>query len=193
LPFAAFLGFANQRSALGSHRGITICASSFSRVPGREFLQRTREALELVEHFDARRFRRIQREIRFIVHTELPSGANYRRVGRFCCVDFARYDFAKDRDWYLRGYAATLVHEATHGAMYSRYIGYTGYRRLRIERLCRAEELRFLRRLDTPDRPWSEQIVGPFDEQYFLQYYGANLLSRVRIMCKRIAEVRKRS
>ena len=76
-----------------------------------------------------------------------------------------RYNFPKDHDWYLRCYAATLVHEATHGAIYSRYIGHTRRNRLRIERLCHTETLRFLRRLDKPDRVWSEQIAGVFDEE----------------------------
>ena len=193
LPFAAFLVPATRRSALGTHRGIAIAGASFSRGSGPEFLKRTIEALELVNRFDARRFRRVQQEIRFIIHAELPSGADYRRVGRFCCVDYTRYDFGKDHDWYLRCYAAALVHEATHGAIYSRHVGYTRRSRLRIEKLCHTEELRFLRRLDTPDQLWSEQIAGSFNEQYYLQYYRAGLFSRVRTIRQRIREVRNGS
>ena len=66
LPFAAILIPASRRTALGTYRGISICSSSFSRVPGPEFVQCTTEALELVERFDQRRFKRIQQEIRFI-------------------------------------------------------------------------------------------------------------------------------
>jgi hypothetical protein len=194
VPFAAILVPASRRRVLGNYRGINICSgsfSSFSRIPGSEFLQRTLEALELVERFDARRFRRIQQEVQFIVHAELRSGADYRRPGRFCVVDFTRFDFAKDHDWYLRCYAAALVHEATHGALYSRYVGYTRRNRLRIERLCHSEELRFLKRLDTPDRYWSVQIAGVFNEQYYSQYYGANWFSRLRTIRQRISDVRR--
>jgi hypothetical protein len=92
----------------------------------------------------------------------------------------------------LRCYAATLVHESTHGAIYSRYIGNTRGNRLRIERLCYAEQLRFLKRLDTPGRLWSEQIAGVFDENYFVQYYRASRVSQLRTLFRRIADVRNR-
>jgi hypothetical protein len=191
LPFPAILLPVGRRTALGSYGGITICSATFSQISGKQFLERTIEALQLVERIDPRRFRRIQQHIRFIVHGELASGACYWRLGRVCIVDFGRYDFATDHDWYLHSYASALVHEATHGAIYSRYIAYLARNRLRIEKLCHTEERRFLQGLDTPDRSWSDQLAGVFDEQYFVQYFSANWLSRMRGMRKRIAEVRK--
>lgn len=191
LPFPAILLPIGRWTALGSYRGIDICSVTFSQIPGSQFLEQTLEALHLVERVDPRRFRRVQRHIRFVVHTELASGACYNRLGRVCMVDFSRYDFAKDHDWYLHSYASTLVHEATHGEVYSRYVTYSKHNRLRIEKLCHTEERRFLRALDTPDRSWSDQIAGVFDEQYFVQYFSANFLSRARILRKRVSEVRK--
>jgi hypothetical protein len=114
------------------------------------------------------------------------------RPERFCLVDYYRYEFAKNHDWYLHCYAAALVHEATHGSVYSHYVPVLERNRLRIERLCRTEEIRFLRRLDTPDRCWSEQIAGAFNEQWFSDYYNRPWFSRAISRWKRIAEVKKR-
>lgn len=191
LPLLAFSLLLSRLTGLGSYGGITICSFTLSQVSGREFLGRTIDALQLVERTDPRRFRRIQRQIRFIVHAELDSGACYRRFGRSCDVDFTRYDFVKDHDWYLYCYASTLVHEATHGAVYSGFVSYTKRNRLRIEKLCHTEERRFLKNLDVPGRAWSDQIAGVFDEQYFLNYFSTSWLSRLRIRMKRISEVRK--
>jgi len=191
LPHLAFSLLLSRLTALGNYRGITICSFSLSNVPGSEFITRTLEALQLVERIDPRRFRRIQRQIRFILHAELESGACYRRLGRFCLVDFNRYDFVKDHDWYLYCYASALVHEATHGAIYSACVAHTKRNRLPIEKLCHTEERRFMQNFDVPERAWSDQIPGVFDEQYYLKYFSANWLSRVRSRKKRISEVRK--
>ena len=118
IPFIAVPIFAYARSALGEYRGIKVCSFSVSKIPSSEFLARTLEALQLIERVDARRFRRIQQEIQFIVHGELLVGAEYDRLGRVCTVDFTYYDFEKNYKWYLWSYAGALVHEATHGAVY---------------------------------------------------------------------------
>src|SRR5262249_5862184 len=110
---------------------------------------------------------------------------------RMCEVDYNRYDFATNHDWYLRCYASTLVHEATHGEIFSRYVIGSVRNRLRIEKLCHSEERRFLRRLDTPDRLWSEQIAGEFDEQYYSRYYSAGWLSKRLGVLRRLREVRR--
>ena len=191
LPYIAFSLLLCRLTRLGGYRGIRISSFTLSHISGEEFTGRTIEALQLVERTDPVRFRRIQRQIRFIVHAELRSGACYQRLGRFCFIDFTRYDFSKDHDWYLYSYASTLVHEATHGAVYSDYVAYTKRNRLRIEKLCHTEERRFLQNLDVPERAWSEQIAGAFDEQYFLKYFSSNWRSRSRIIKTRISEVRR--
>jgi hypothetical protein len=121
----------------------------------------------------------------------LYSGFGWVQLSKLAQNRLSSESQAKDHDWYLYCYASTLVHEATHGAIYSGYVTYTKRNRLRIEKLCHTEERRFLQNLDAPDRSWPDQIAGVFDEQYFLQYFSANWLSRVRIIWKRISEVRK--
>jgi hypothetical protein len=191
MPFAVVLCPLFRRFALGSYRGICICRASFStRISGEQFCKGTLEALQLIERVDPRRFRRIQQQIRIIVHSELVSGATYKRVGRICDVDYTRYKLERDHDWYLRCYASALVHEATHGVLYSRFVAYTARNRLRTEKLCQLEERRFLRRLDTPDRCWSDEILGEFDTLWYEQHYRTGQLSKALQLRKRISEVR---
>src|SRR5690348_2743535 len=81
------------------------------------FVTFTKQALNLIERTDPRRYRRVEREIRYIVNTYLVSSAEYRRGIRRCSVDFARYkvDPSHPRyEWYLASFACTLIHEATH-------------------------------------------------------------------------------
>src|ERR1044071_2417959 len=152
LPFPAIICPICRRTALSGYRGISICQASFSRFSSKKFLESTLEVLKLIERVDPRRFRRIQKHVRFIVHSELASGACYKRLARWCAIDYSRYDFTEDQDWSLLSYASALVHEATHGEIFSRYIISSARTRVRIEKLCHTEERRFLRHLDTPQR-----------------------------------------
>ncbi len=132
------------------------------------FLENTVAALRLIQSADPRRFRRVQREIALVEDTPLLASASYRRLTKYCAVDYARYDADKLRqhsEWYAWVYATVLVHEATHGAVYSRHIQYTPRLRERIERLCCAEARRFATRADREDRQWSEVLAPAFNAE----------------------------
>ena len=188
---AAILCSLLHRHRLGSYKGIDISSASFNRSNDAEFLEHTIQALQMIESVDARRFRRIQREVRFIVNCELNSGASYRRIGHICNVDFRRYDFGRDAEWYLRCYASTLVHEATHGAIYSQHVAYTRKTRSAIEKLCHTEEYKFARRLDTPERCWSEQIIGPFDERRWYSFWYSGFFRHEIRFWRRVIDVQR--
>ena len=192
-PFLALVCPIFRFRALGTYQGIAICKATFSRSTSKRFLGHTLEALQLIERIDPRRFKRIQREIHFIVHAELLSGASYNQFGRICNVDYCKYEFDRDHDWYLYCYASTLVHEATHGTICSNYVAYSLRNRCRIERICHREEYRFLHKLDTPERSWSKQIAGEFDPRSWSPYWHSNWLSRARGLWKRASDVRKDS
>jgi hypothetical protein len=176
---------------LGSYQGINICSASFNRSNDTEFCEQTIKALRLIEQVDPRRFRRIQDEVKTILNCELLAGGRYRRLGRICEVDFRRYDFARDDQWYLHCYSVMLVHEATHGAIYSRYIVYTRATRARIERICETEARWFAKKLDTPEHRWSDRIVGPFDErEWHPAWYTGKFRQAIQSL-KRIRDVRR--
>jgi hypothetical protein len=127
------------------HLGIGLVDSSRSPQTRPAFLARTTEALDLLKRVDPRRLRRVRSQLKCIIHTELPFAyATYDKHLGSCCVDFTRLDFNRNPKIMIWGYAAILVHEATHGAIHAHGIRYSRKMRERIERLCDAEAARFL-------------------------------------------------
>ena len=162
------------QSKLDQFGTITVSNAAFRRDLDVPFSQATRDALEMIQHYDPRRFRVIEREVRLIVNQSLASGASYDRSIRQCKIDFARYwvdadgsfwdPKAEGYEWYLARYASTLVHEATHGRLDSLHFAYTKDTRLRIERICVSEQRRFLAHLPQ-DRYDFEALIPAFDPQ----------------------------
>ena len=110
--------------ALVTIDGIKIVDSSRKKDSG--FCSDTVAALELIKSADPRRYRRLQREVKFITNREKIEQrgfASYDRSCRNCEVDYRRTKADPElQDWHLRAYASTLVHEATHGAICSHCI-----------------------------------------------------------------------
>ena len=110
-------------------------------------------ALKLIKENDPRRFRRVQRQIRFVVSCTRPFGGGaYFSDAKTCEFDFVVLRSDDDVEFYTPWYACALVHEATHGRLESCGIPYTPENRTRIEKLCVAEEQRFVRRLTLSPR-----------------------------------------
>src|SRR4051812_27705814 len=130
--------------------GIRIANINYSADNGQAFTAFTKHALRLIEQKDPRRYRRVRREIRYIANVPLLSGAAYRRSVRCCEIDFDRYYVPPEDlayEWQLARFAAIIVHEATHGHLFTLAIPYTEETWIRVERICHAEETRFLARL----------------------------------------------
>lgn len=147
-----------------THKGVMLCDGNYDDTDDTAFIKRTREALNMIEEKDPRRFRRVQQEIRYIVNKELNASGMYRRSTQACFVDFGRYHFTKHPDWYLCLYAGTIIHEATHGFLYSKGFLYTSASREQIERICHAERSRFLTRAK-PE--WRDHFVNEFDPAWW--------------------------
>lgn len=159
LLVAPVLRFIDRQAKDPTYDGIRIVGLLLDPEMQSNFVARTSEALALIKARDPRRFRRIKREIRSIVSMSLSPGS-YTRPWRQCNIDFRHFDFASNPESALQSYCCVLVHEATHGHLYSRYINYDEKSRERIERLCRKEEGHFARRA-FPDT-WN-QWFHPFD------------------------------
>jgi len=180
--------FVIRTSAKASYLGIRLCDLNFDETDDPAFLSRTKEALDLIRETDSRRFRRIQEEIGYILNGELTSGAHYSRLFKICRVDFGRFKFAEYPDYSIRAYACTLVHEATHGAIHSHGIPYTGTNRSRIERLCNEERCRFARRLNDGKTDWAKQLAWEFDETGWHPYWYGSRWTQTRLLLKRVRE-----
>jgi hypothetical protein len=70
-----------------------------------------------------------------------------------------------DRIWSVWHNARTLVHEATHGVVNSWRIPYTPELRARIEKLCVAEERRFLGRVGRL-RPELSELAAIMEREF---------------------------
>src|SRR5262249_2368855 len=96
-----------------------------------EFLTDLRAALDLIRTVDDRRYRRCCHEIE--IFAELPGIgiAAYQRPGRMMMVDYSQYlEMEGDYEWRLTYFAATIIHEATHGRLESRGFRYPVNRRM---------------------------------------------------------------
>jgi hypothetical protein len=135
------------RLTVGEHSGIAFVDTSRAKNACQAFVTRTTEALDLIRRVDSRRFNLIRAQIKYIIHQELPFAyAKYDRQLRACYVDFTRLDFSKHPTTMSWGYAAIVVHEATHGRIHGFGVPNSRRNRERIEYLCDAESARFLRR-----------------------------------------------
>jgi hypothetical protein len=132
----------------------TISIADFRRA-GEPFVADVVESLRLVSQHDQRRFHRLQQTCRFVVNHVIPSGApaSYDPESRICLLDYTELRQLEPSQFRRAAIACLLVHEATHGALTNRRIPYTESNRLRIERLCMAEQNRFASRLiaDAPE------------------------------------------
>jgi hypothetical protein len=181
-------GWCLRELTKATHRGIRLCDINHNDTDDSAFISRSREALDMIEAKDPRRFRRVQQEICYIVNKELNACGEYHRSTRACFVDFGRYRFDEHPDWYLCLYAGTLVHEATHGLLYSKGFLYTPENREQIERICHAEESRFLT-LAKPE--WRAQLINEFDPAGWHFAWTASRWAKTKALLRRIRESKK--
>ncbi|MFA7231466.1 MAG: hypothetical protein WC071_09370 [Victivallaceae bacterium] len=96
------------------YRGIIFCDVNLDDSDDQEFFRITGEAIDLIAQVDPRRFKRVKKELKYIINNELLSRGQYRRRLNACVIDFGRYKFAEDYQWYLYDYAGTIIHEDNH-------------------------------------------------------------------------------
>jgi hypothetical protein len=109
-----------------------------------------RSALEYQARTDEYRRRVAEYDARQLVHDSLPAeGEEWLREQEALSREYQ----ALEREYLILSppfevidYAASLIHEATHGLLEARRIAYTRRSCLRIERLCLLEERRFIAR-----------------------------------------------
>lgn len=113
-----------------------------------DFVAAVGQALDLIEANDPMRFARLRREIRSFLNVPLPraSGAEYCRFRRTCRIDLRYFRLSEDREAGIFLLACRLIHESTHGYLYSKRMLQLKDR-VRVEMLCFKEEARFAKRL----------------------------------------------
>lgn len=169
LPFAIRQGFFAPALWLTSkvvfkmnlfeeYRGIVIAEFGPRNRSDSFFVQRTKEVLDYLADLDPLRFDRIQTEIRAIARSDGGHDlGSYLRPPRVCVVNFI--DLGYDTDILLakKMYSCLLVHEATHGLLFSKKIPYGKKYKQRVEELCAEEEVRVARKFnDGCEQLWEQ-------------------------------------
>jgi hypothetical protein len=128
----------------------------------------------------------VQREVDYVVNNMLISGGDYRRSERSCNIDYEKgypATVSMDSDpahrWYIARLACTIVHEATHGRIYSFGIPYNKKTRVRIERLCVLQARRFATHQLDPHYDFTK-LVPPFDAAQWEPYWNPKLQRKLR-------------
>jgi hypothetical protein len=118
-------------------------------------------ALQLIKELDSRRYRRVQRYIKWIVNCPLPyGGGQYHYPTRTCRLDFEKTEYEADPEYVAAATASTLVHEATHGFLRARSIGYSAQLRSRVERCCVRDRTGFSHVSPSPVRTLPRSFIG---------------------------------
>lgn len=170
--------------------GIRICECNLDETDDEDFLECVRSSLRLVNEKDPRRYARIKKHLQYIINQELMTFAVYIAAYRGCQMDFGRLDYKHDPEWCVWLVAAVLVHEATHGVIDSRGIKYTADQRAQIERICRAEENRFL---ELAPEELREKIIVPFNPDDWSESWNRTRGQAAREILKRVRESLRRS
>jgi hypothetical protein len=153
-------------SVVGEFDGIRL---SDMRGTGGSFKQTIEEALRLIRDHDCRRYARVRAQIQWIANNKTPSGEmEYLEELRLCMFELLEPPWL-GQDALAACYACFLVHEATHGYIFSRGILYDAGTRMRIERLCTREQNRFGARLAAVDpiRYPPDMLRFKFDGSYW--------------------------
>ena len=176
-----------KNSVLCEHLGIRLCDINHNPNDDSAFIARSIQALDLIKEIDPRRFCRVHRTIRYIVNTECHFHGVYS-LGKMCVIDFGRYRFDRNEKWALFNYAGLIIHESTHGMLESKQIPYKRHNWLQVERICRNEQNRFLKRLEPI---YGSSLKIPFDSNNWL--IMRPIKNRIRELVRRIREEKSKA
>lgn len=112
------------------------------------------EVLRTIAENDPLRFKRIQREIRTIVNMPVLTGAEYSRLFRVCSIDLRIFPFEESPQTAYALLACALIHESTHGSLFTRRIVQNKRNYSRIEVICNKEMARFALKANIAEKPW---------------------------------------
>lgn len=179
-----------QANEVASFEGIRIADfGNKQRAP--RFHEVIIESLTLLRAVDPQRYQRVREHIACISNqTTEVGGATYKAYSKTCEIDFDDPVCQEWTDEFRVGwFAATLVHEATHGVIEAKGIRYLPEFRGRIERLCVKEEQRFIRRLEESRPELAAQLIFPFEESHWEESWTISTKGdKFRHLLKRLRE-----
>ncbi|MEI6784959.1 MAG: hypothetical protein WCQ21_29020 [Verrucomicrobiota bacterium] len=124
-------------------------------------------ALRLIQERDSRRYATVQQHLKWIINRVSNTiGAGYDHTIHACNLELQ--DLRQiSYEIHVAFHACIVVHEATHGVIAARGVPYEGKNRVRVERLCTAEQNRFAARLSAhdPEHYPARLLQLDFDEE----------------------------
>jgi hypothetical protein len=174
-----------RKYRIGSFEGIQL---SSLRDNTEDFLRVITRSLELIRDHDARRFRRVVKQVASLANTPLAGGAysaTYLHRIKVARIDFELSDTIGDELFHVAYFAGVIVHEATHGVIRDHGIDTTPENRIQVEHLCRAEENRFINRLRNSFPELPESLIRPFDPSDWNESWNLSPLKRGLMELKR--------
>ena len=146
-----------------------------------DFLRIAKRSLELIRDYDSRRYHRVTVQTNWLVNCSVAAGAFcglYRHRIKATEIDVEYLSSVGDLLFHAAIFAGVIVHEATHGVIRDRGIDTKPANRIQVERICRTEQNRFLKRLlvEFPELP--DAIVQPFDPANWADHWRTGSFKR---------------
>jgi len=179
-----------SRCVISRIDGISIVST---RDDHADFLRVITLSFDLLRTYDPRRLQRITSATKWVVDCSVPDGA---RSGEFhhqqsaIVIDFVFSDDFGDDLRHAAFFAALLVHESTHGFLLDRGFNYTKELRIQTERICVAEENRFLARLDKVYPGLGESLTIKFNAEHWKEPWTRGKRDDAKMRFKRVFERR---
>ena len=178
-----------RSSVIATIEGVPIVSA---RDDHDDFLRIISRSFDLLRTHDLRRFQRVVSTADWIVDCSLPLGARtglYRPRFSSIEMDFDYSEEFGDELYHAGYYAGLLVHEGTHELLFKRGFEYSEETRIQEERICVAEENRFLARLDIVRDNLGHSLQREFDASNWHQYWS---MKRGQIFKEHIKRIRQK-
>ena len=149
-----------RSSVVEAYQGIQLASDRADATAEGGFVDKTKQAIDLIHSVDRRRFLRAKRHIKYIYDVGLhPRGA--LRNKRLLLIDFKNsWNFYRHPEWSLYLYSGSLVYCATIARIQSFGIVITKENWLQVWRICIGEENRFLAKIEPS---WGDRLQLPTD------------------------------
>jgi len=149
-------------------------------------------AFDILRQRDPRRHKRVLTHVRRIMNFPMGySGAGYIQHLKAYATSFQPppTEAGIRKEAILQ--ASMLIHEATHGLLYSRKIPYDARTREQIEQLCSTEEHRFLSCILTPESLAKVKTIRRYHPELYRKRWSWSLWQRVSEAFSAIQSKRK--
>ena len=144
------------------------------------------QSLELIKTICPKRYGYVKNEIMWIVNSaETPENmGNYIRRMNLCNIHFTRFD--EDLLGVSLFFAGQIVHEATHGVIYTKGFKYDQENRVQIERICVTEQNRFLKKAEEIYPEYQGMLVCDFDPSGWDYSFSTTRTKKIQHTLQRI-------